>query len=290
MKWIWLLIMLTGCSGSVTLENDYGNPFQKNVDKYYTHGTKFSYFEETETEKKTYSIGQNIYTPSVKKESADLEILLKDRPYAGWLYGEYRSTNYSNENTKSTLGIQIGCTGRCSQAKEVQQGVHKLLDQGQPTWDKRFSLRSEPGIILAAERSYLLSRREHADFATYGSLKVGTIINSAAIGADARIGYGLDKFASEPITFKVPRPSWVAYVFARIEERFVAWNSLLDGSMFQNERHTVTSEPLVTEGDIGFTVGFGKLKLTYRLTAFSSEWKESQGKGGVAFGGLDLTW
>lgn len=287
-----LLLSLTGCSGSATFENDLLNPFKENTDKFYTHGTHFSYNQETEKEKKTYGIGQTIYTPSSKRPDADVETLRKDRPYTGWLYGEYRNTVYTDENTKDTLGIQLGCAGPCSFAKQTQRQFHRIIGQGIPTWDRNFSLKSEPGVVLEAERSHRLWSNNYSDLAAYGSGKLGNIIDNAAFGFDGRIGYNLDRFTPDPIIFKLPleerKKPWTAYLFARVEERYVLYNHFLSGSLWQNERHTVSEEPFVTEGDIGFSVKHNNLQLTYRITAFSSEWKER--KGPFSFGSLNVTW
>lgn len=283
--------VLLGCSGAVHVENDIGALGQKNIDRYYTHGTKFSYFKETEKEKETYSIGQNIYTPSTKKPNADPAILKRDRPYTGWLYAEYRDAKIKSEYIKDIFGIQIGCTGACSFARQTQQQVHRWLNQSVPSWDRNYTLKSEPGIILEAERYYKLQENNYNDFVIYGTGKAGNIIDNAALGADFRLGFNLDKFASEPIIVKLPNEkpsSYILYFFARTEERFVPYNHFLDGSLFQSERHTVNSEKLVQEGDLGFTVGYKNYKFTYRYTLFSNEWKEKNGS--FAFGGLDFAW
>lgn len=289
---LFLVLILSGCSGAVTLENDWANPFQKNVDKYYSHGSQFSYIKENEDQKETFSVGQTIYTPSVKRPDADIETLKKDRPYTGWLYGGYRATSYTDETTKDTFGIQIGCTGRCSQAKEVQRGVHKILDQGQPTWDRAYSLKSEPGVVLEIERSHLLTTNSSSDLSIYEGIKAGNIIDSGFFGIEYRLGSNLDKFRPEPITFKTAKEKeeskLIAYMFIRGEERLVLYNHLLEGSLWQKERHTVNAETFVHEADIGFTVGKDNFKLTYILTGFSSEWEEK--RGGHAFGSVNIGW
>lgn len=284
------ILMLCGCSGGLHVENDL---FQRGItsDQYYTHGTKFSYFKETEHEKETFSIGQNIYTPSTKKLDADPAILRNDRPFAGWLYGEYRNTNLTSENIITTYGVQLGCTGPCSLAKQTQRQVHRWLDQSIPSWRNDFTHKSEVGVILEAERGYRFYSKEYFDLTGYGAAKVGNIVDSAAVGLDVRAGYNLDKFPSDPIIFKLPKaaPSnYLGYVFCRLEQRLVPYNHLLDGSLFQDERHRVHSELSVQEGDVGFTLGWKKLKFTYRYTVFSNEWKEK--KGSFGFGGIDLAW
>lgn len=290
MRYLPLLLFLVGCSGALHVENDIFGSL-KTEDKYYTNGTQFSYFKETENKKETYSIGQLIFTPSRKKADAPIEELEKDRPYGGWLYGEYRNTKYTTETQKDTWGVQLGCSGGCSYAKQTQQHTHEILGQTVPTWNPDFSLRAEPGVILERERSYRIAKGTYSDASIYGAGKVGNIVDSAAIGLDGRLGFNLDKFSLEPIIFKIPKkaPSnWKAYLFSRLEGRYVPYNHMLEGSLFQSENHTVTPERLVGEFDVGFTVAYKKASFTYRFSKFSSEWEERPGT--VNFGGLTFGW
>jgi hypothetical protein len=281
-------------------ENDLLNQFSTNKDKYYSAGQSFSYVKESDSLRESFTLGQLIYTPSAKRIDADPEVLKNDRGYGGWLYVEYRHSLFTSPTLKDTYGIQVGCTGRCSLAKEAQTTVHKLIGDKIPTWDPNYVMRSEPGFILELERNYYPEAltSKYADASFYAAGKAGTIIDSVAGGIDLRLGYNLPRFASEPIIFKTPRGTapaasrvkpnlFTAYVFARGEERFVAFNSMLHGSMFQEERHRVTPELFVMESNIGFTAGYGIYKVTYRVTTLSSEWTEH--KGAQAFGGIDLS-
>lgn len=293
MKKLLILLLLTGCSGSFHFENDILQGSGKaNTDQYYTNGMALSYVKEEADRYEVYTLGQLVYTPSRKKADADPAILKLDRPYSGYLYGEYRNTTYKSQTLKDTFGLSLGCVGPCSGAKQVQQGFHKLIGQDVPTWNRAYTQKSEPGFILELERNYLFYKKPYVDFAVYGAAKAGNIIDSVAGGVDGRLGFNLDKFASEPITFKLPQKdeekTYTAYLFARAEQRLVAYNHLLDGSLFQKERHTVSSETSVQEFDVGVTVGYGKFKITYRYTIFSNEWKEQPGK--FSFAGVTLDW
>lgn len=292
MKKLIPLLLLAGCAhGALTTENDFFDPFDKNNDRAYTHGTKFSSFTETEEEKKTYSIGQNIYTPDTKKPDPDPAIIAQSRPYSGWLYGEYRDSWNETETIKDTVGIQVGCTGKCSLARQTQQGVHKLLDQGIPTWDPQYTLKTEAGLILEGEKYYELLANSFSDLVGYGSVKAGNLVDNGAGGIEYRIGYNLDHFESEPIIFKAPevKPSdFLGYFFIKGEERLVAYTYFLQGSIFHDETHTVTPEVSVQELDAGITLGYDHYQFTYRYTAISDEWTTQ--KGNSAFGGLNFSW
>lgn len=281
---------IAGCThGEFHVENDiFAN---RKTDQYFTHGTQFSNVIETDKEREVYSLSQTIYTPSRKREDADPAVLKNDRPYTGFLAVEYRNTKLTSETQKDTYGIQLGCSGPCSFAKQTQRGFHGLIGQDKPTWDRDYTLKSEPGAILEAERSYLLAQNDYSDISTYGALKAGNIIDSAAFGFDGRLGFNLPAFSDEPIIFKklqsLPLP-YRAYLFSRVEERLVPYNHFLDGSLFQDERHTVDSELSVQEFDAGLTFGYDQFFITYRYTIFSNEWKEKQGS--FAFGGITLGW
>lgn len=290
---LFTLFFLTSCSGALHMENDLFSQ-TKNSDANYTHGTKLSYFPEntSKDEHISYSLGQTIYTPEHKRASAAPESLKIDRPYAGWLFLERQKVEYVSQDIRDTWGLALGCVGECSQARRTQKQVHRFLDQYPPTWNNNYYLRhNEPGVILNLERAYLLVQSENFDVASYGGLKAGNLIDSGAVGLDVRIGYNLDKFSSEPIIFKLPKESpspWMIYLFGKLEERAIAWNYFLDGSLFNNSEHTVTSKWNVEQADIGVSLGYDNFKFVYRLTFFSAEWKERNRP--VSFGGLTLSW
>lgn len=296
MKRLLLCLLLTSCSGAIHAENDLFGTRHHNGDQYFTHGTKFSYFPEQETPetKETYSIGQNIYTPSVKYTRSELvrDTLERDRPYAGWLYGEYRRQENKSDTLSDVFGAQFGCSGSCSGARQTQQQFHRIIGQHVPIWDADYTLRQEWGVILEAERNYKVKEWQYGDFSIYGGGEVGNIIDRLRGGTDLRIGFNLDKFNSDPIIFKIPRESnrspWRGWFFLRGEQRLVPYNHFLEGSMFHAERHTVTPERSVQEFDAGFTVGYENFRLTYRYTVFSNEWKEQPHS--FTFGGIDIVW
>lgn len=294
MKNIFLTVslFLVSCSnGGLHVENDIFNPFQKNSDQYYTHGTQFDRYIESDKEQQTYSIGQLIYTPEHKHEDATPAQLAVDRPYTGWLYGEYRDSWLDSSSDKDTLGIQLGCTGPCSFAKQTQRQVHRWLQQKLPTWDRNYTLKSEPGFILEAEKERGLYENEFIQFKGGLNSKFGNIIDNIAGNLVLNTGYNIPSFTSDPIVFKLPEretPKISAYTFIKLEQRLVAYNHFLDGSLFQDERHTVDSRVSVEEFDAGISIGYGKYAFTYRYTLFTSEWVEK--KGNFGFGGFDFKW
>lgn len=285
---------LSACAnGSVHVDNDILDPFNKNADKFYTAGEKFSYDNyDIPNEKTSYSLLSTIYTPSTKKPDADPAILKKDRPYAGFLAVEYEKQFVSSPGVVDLLGIQVGCVGgSCSLGKEIQQGFHKLIKQGRPNWTKSDELKNEPGFILEGERQIELAKAKYADTSIIGGTRLGPIIDDASLGGKVRLGYNLDTFQPRPINFSLSpqtRPELTSYLFGSFTQRAVAWNELLDGSMFQSEPHTVHHEPFVTDTNAGLTIGYGLYKLSYVYVFRSDEWTTQN--QGFAFGSLTFQW
>jgi len=176
-------------------------------------------------------------------------------------------------------------------AKETQQQFHKFIDQGYPTWDRNYSLKSEPGIILEREKYYDLYTDSLLYAVYFSRLKLGNIINSTSIGSSFKYGIKYNSFDPEPITFKMPKEEknpWSYYIFGDVETRLVPYNHFLEGSLFQNERHSVSANLLVGEANLGARVGYENFKLSYNYTVITDEW-EQQG-GPFFFGGLDISW
>lgn len=276
-------------SYGIHAENDIFDPIYKNEDEYFTHGSKFYYSEESETEKETYSLVQSIYTDPRTSKDTPIEELEKSRPFGGYLYGEYKKQKYISDSRRDTWTFELGCIGgSCSMAEKTQRQVHRWLDQRVPYWNPGFQLKNEPAFLVGYNRAKRIAYYRNCDVQAYGNFLAGNVVDSAGIGIEARTGLGLDKFSLEPITFKVPESPWKAYAFARAEERLVLYNHMLDGSLFRHENHTVESKPFVSEGNLGFVVGYGKFKLAYTFILFSEEWKD-QG-GAFTFGSVDITW
>jgi len=291
MKYLVLLLLLTGCAGRVHLENDFFASFHPNQDKYYTHGTKLSSIKETESFIEEYSLNQTIFTPSKKRPDADPALLKTDMPYSGFLFGEYRLTEMLDEDSQYTFGVQAGCFGECSYAKEVQSFVHKLLDQNIPTWDKNYALKSEPGLNIELERKEIILKGENYDFSSYVNGKLGNILNSVSLGTEFRYGFNLDTFSSTPIIFRVSKEKktpWTFYGFTRVAETLNFYDHSIDGSLWQQERHHVNSELNVQTMYTGITLGYGQYKLTYTYFFTTDMWKERDSS--MFFGGVDFRW
>lgn len=176
--------------GLITDNDLYTSPIN---DQYYTAGMEFFYrylsdHQSEKVAKKIYDfrVGQYIYNPqSVRAE----DINVNDRPFAGYLFGEFGINYYYTNESVLKLSVQGGVVGPEAGAEAVQKGLHKLI--GYPTvqgWQYQIT------TTIAAQLGVYYSHKilgehfkEKVDFHVLGELNAGTIWNSASVGAMMRI-------------------------------------------------------------------------------------------------------
>ncbi len=218
----------------------------------------------------SYTIGQNMYTPD---DTSRTDLIVNDRPYAGWLYGGVGMTS-DNGQILDNLELDIGVVGPASFAEDTQRAWHKLIGADRPAgWDNQ--LRNEPAFVLFYERKW---RAMYAfdvaglavDATPHAGLALGTVYTHGASGLTLRFGQDLPSDYGPPRIrpslpgsgFFVPTRQISWYLFAGIEGRAVARNIFLDGNTF-TDSHNVDKEPLVGDFQAGIAVTFGDARLSY---------------------------
>lgn len=277
-------------------------------DAHFTHGTRFSalspdefvpevvedlgravpLFPEGGKLRVTYSLGQDIFTPSDIGERGLIE---DDRPYAGWLYGGVGLVS-ENGRRLDNLELNLGMIGPASLADKVQTEYHRLIDIQVPEgWDNQ--LHNEPGIVLYYERKWRnILHAELTELPVLDNLGIdatphlggalGNVFTYAAGGLTLRLGEDLpDDYGPPRLRPALPgsdffRPTdWFGwYFFAGAEGRIVARNIFLDGNTFQDS-HNVEKYPLVLDLQAGFAVSLGeRVRLAYTHLWRTREFRE----------------
>lgn len=192
-----LSIRLTGQNATVELglitDNDLYTS-SKN-DQYYTNGLQLFYRYLSKKENPAlikkineFRIGQFMYMP--RKIYVDEEEKV-DRPFAGYLFGEYgNSLFYTNQSVLKKY-VQIGFIGSNSFADRVQSGTHKLFHYTSfEEWD--YQIKNDLGIQLYGmySKPILHSIQNNTfDFNWQSEAKIGTVFNSLSTTVVARIGF-----------------------------------------------------------------------------------------------------
>lgn len=178
--------------GLITDNDLYSSPIN---DQYYTAGLEifYRYLGNSQNEKVAkkiteFRLGQYIYNPQSVRAN---EINVNDRPFAGYLFAEAGINTFYTDESIFKLTFQGGVVGPESGAEEVQRGLHQML--GYPTvrgW--QYQITTTVAVQAAAfysKKIFAERYKEKVDFHIQGEINLGTIWNTANIGAMSRISF-----------------------------------------------------------------------------------------------------
>ncbi len=265
------------------------------------------------------SLGQDIYTP---EDRARTDVILDDRPYAGWLYGAaalHTITDHGMlDSTKTGLKdlesveLQIGMVGPWALGEQAQNLIHELrLIDTFKGWDNQ--INNEPGIMLLYERKWRLAPPTpvlgssdpawsglEIDFIPSVGASLGNVITEARTGGAVRLGWNIPENFGPPSLIQggASFHEWGAatdgsftdvsvYLFATAEGRYVARNIFLDGNTFEDS-HSLHKRHWVGDLSLGLSVLLGPVNVSY-ASAFRT--REFDGQDRLnRFGSVTLTW
>jgi lipid A 3-O-deacylase len=221
------------------------------------------------------SVGQSIYTP---QDISHGELIVNDRPYAGWLYV---GAAFQNRNPRhmDDLELQIGVVGPLSLAEQAQTLVHEVRGLKRPRgWNNQ--LRTEPAFAVIYHRTRRFApaplwRHFGYDVIGYVGGALGTVYTYADVGMVLRVGWRLPgdfgssvirpgSDTSAPIEPGQPARNrrFGVQLFASAEGRMVGRNLFLDGNTF-GPSHSVDKKTYVADFSAGVSFVLGRSKLSF---------------------------
>lgn len=232
-----------------------------------------------------FLIGQKIFTP---QDIDDPNLIVDDRPYAGWTYVG-AALHSKSKDVMDSFGLDVGLVGPNSYARDVQEEMHDLLDSKKPQgWDHQ--LKNEVGFVLVYERKWRiwqlgLGNSNIFDFIPHLGAAVGNVYTYANVGGEIRLGINLpDDFgtalirpagdASIPAADAKKNKAGV-YLFAGADGRGVLRNIFLDGNTF-TDSHDVDKEYFVADLMAGVSLHYDRFKITYSHVYRTKEFKTQQ--------------
>ncbi|MBE0568158.1 MAG: lipid A deacylase LpxR family protein [Deltaproteobacteria bacterium] len=296
---------------SVVLEND----MFYDIDRHYTNGLMLvwvpdgdastpewvtmlarlmPWFPEPGGIRHGYAFGQSMFTPSDTKIA---DPSLRDRPYAGWLYGTI-GLGVESGRQLDQFGMTFGVVGPASLAGQTQKFAHKVLSANEPQgWDTQ--LGNEPGIVATYQRSWRRGATSslfgtRLDFTPHLGAALGNVFTYCNAGVTMRYGRRLPgDFGPPRIQPGLPVSGELSpvsgfgwHLFAGIEGRAVAHNIFLDGNTFRDSR-SVDKKHLVGDLLFGVVLDWSDLRLGYTHVLRTREFQTQESKDN--FGSFSLS-
>jgi hypothetical protein len=227
----------------------------------------------------TITLGQDIYTPNLKRAPFVVDGWEEERPYFGWLYLEGKA-QLAGERLLRTTSLTLGVTGPPSLGHAMQSLFHMVnakYTRKARGWETQIGF--EPGIV-AAQRFDVLALRAGPkraavlDLAPSAGIAVGNVLTSADAGGTLRVGFNLSH-PWDPRAWS-GRRRWELYALAGGRALYVARDMSLDGNTFNAER-SVERVSDVREYQFGGGLRFERVALEYRAVTRSREYRTGPG-------------
>ncbi|MDZ4147465.1 MAG: DUF2219 family protein [Flavobacteriaceae bacterium] len=192
-------------------------------------------------------VGHQIYTPG---DIDALNTRFFDRPFAGWLFAEAALTK-ATTHRMYRVALEAGVTGDASFAEDMQVWYHRLLGiDKKPSWIDQI-----PGELMVNIKPQFVFDKVLRDdfllnFVSNGSLGTKDIF----IEQFAGFVYGNRNSLSTTSDFGMIGTSSTKefFAFAQVGYRYVVQNSLLEGSLLNdNAPFTVDPEESILKFNLG---------------------------------------
>lgn len=242
-----------------------------------------SFGYEVDRARGSLTLGQSIYTPgdiSVK------QLQPNDRPYAGWIYGvpavQRRGLTEGGTPVLEEVRLELGWIGPGALGGEAQNFIHRNFHINQAQgWENQ--LHNEPTAALGVARAWRIHLGGDRDggaveWIPHVALTGGTPRTQAAVGGTLRAGVRLpDDFGQPTIHSGLPSSGggptegFGVHLFAAIEARAVARDSMVDGNLWR-ESHRQDSQPWGLEGRLGVVATWRRFDLGFTYTYESRDY------------------
>lgn len=255
-------------SGEIGIQID-NDLFTSTVnDKYYTNGIEIFYRylnknSKVNVNKKIteFKFGQYIYNPHTVEAK---RITKHDRPFAGYLFGEFGVNRFYQTESVLKTNVQIGVVGPSSQAEGFQKLFHKAFGY-KPVEGWNFQIRDAfaiQGNVLYSKKIFRNKPSQIFDFHLQGEANFGTVLNGISVGPLARIAlwkklipvYDSNLHSASLNSDKEKyKEQSEFYFYINPSLNYQIYDATIQGSMF-NDKSPVTFDliPMRFNGEAGF--------------------------------------
>ena len=142
----------------------------------------------------------------------------------------------------------------------------------------KYQLKNEPTLNAAYFKSFSHRFCPWLEFKPLAGVNFGNVLVDAEAGSFIRAGYNLPK-AFCPTIYSFSNQSkrlkdqiFYFYLFAGVIGQAIAYDHLLDGSLFQHEQVSVRHKNFVADGLLGACVGVWRMELTFTHVETTEQW------------------
>lgn len=241
-------------------------------DMYYTNGLELFFRFVTKNNNKKIGkeitelkLGQYMYTPRYI-DSPNKSLV--DRPYAGYLFGEFgKSFFYKSESVLKT-DFQLGYAGPNAFGKEVQTNLHKLVGYKEVFgWENQVqNALAIQTHILYSKKLFASSTSQSIDLHWLAEANLGTVFTGASTGFVSRIGIKKLVLVNDSNLYggAVGSSASEFYFYIAPSINYQLYDATIQGSLFSNNSPIIFSlVPWRFNGEAGFKYRKNNLNLSY---------------------------
>ena len=272
----------------------YENDSVYGKDRYYSNGIQLFFFSKKifsdenkffltifdiknkEFHNWTFGFYQQIFT------SNNIEIkefIENDRPYAGFL-NFFLNKNIYHNNNYTSLGISVGCSGKCSLAEKTQKNVHNLIGSPKPQgW--KYQIEDRFLTMFSILKIYNLNKKNNAfnwQLSPKIHINLGMPYTDIELGFEYKYGFNLEKnYLQNKIDtnqggiFKEKKISY--YIFFELMGVYDIYNYLLEGNLRNDYKSNINKYELKYNINFGLSFRYENFYIKYSNLFNSKEFK-----------------
>lgn len=269
------------------LQLDNDSFFSTYNDFYYTNGIfAFANYNSTEsTEEKRiihgFRVGQQIYNPREVKSPYPED---HNRPYAGYLFGEYNLTKMYLSNQVFGMSFRLGIIGPDSKAEDFQKWMHNNFGFGELIgWE--YQVQNLAVVQFGVNYSNpILSKitSDKIDFHLSTQAEIGTAFSGGSIGTLGRISLSKNIIPMQNSNFYngLANSKKELYFFVLPKINIQLYDATIQGSLFNNDSPvTYDLKPIRFKGEAGFKFKYNQYNLSCIFNYTTDEIKGNSATG-----------
>jgi hypothetical protein len=265
---------------------------------YYTNGLELFYRFATKnnqikiaTEITEVKLGQYIYTPRFIDSPNKA---LVDRPYAGYLFGEFGKSLFYKRESVLKIDFQVGYVGPNAFGKEVQTSLHNLIGYKEVLgWENQIhNALAVQTHVLYSKKLFASWNKDAIDFHWRSEANIGTVLTGASTGFVSRIAFKklVPVYESNLYNGAIGSNQSEFYFYIASSINYQLHDATIQGSLFNdNSPITFSLAPFRFNGEAGFKYRKNNLNLSY---VFNYRGKELYSKtiSGYFYGSIGVSY